>query len=76
MRDPESGNQVIKKVYRREEIYSGKYVADAPDLLIGYNRGYRTSWESALGKVPEGLLGDNMKRWSGGRKNSYHYGTD
>ena len=35
------------------------------DLLVGYNRGYRTSWESALGKVPEGLLGDNMKKWSG-----------
>ena len=65
MRDPESGKKVINKVYRREEIYSGKYVKDAPDLLIGYNRGYRTSWESALGKVPEGLFGDNMKKWSG-----------
>ncbi len=40
-------------------------MADAPDILIGYNRGYRSSWETALGKVPKGLFGDNMKRWSG-----------
>ncbi len=63
--DPATGDRVINKVYRREELYSGKYVEDAPDLLIGYNRGYRASWETALGKVPEGLFGDNMKKWSG-----------
>ncbi|MHC4267346.1 MAG: alkaline phosphatase family protein [Planctomycetota bacterium] len=65
IRDPENNKKVVNKVYRREEIYSGKYVADAPDILIGYNRGYRSSWETALGKVPKGLYGDNMKRWSG-----------
>ncbi len=65
LRDPENGKRIIKKVYRKEEIYSGKYIQDAPDLLVGYNRGYRASWESALGKVPKGLLGDNMKKWSG-----------
>ncbi|NOY38667.1 MAG: hypothetical protein GXO95_00025 [Nitrospirae bacterium] len=65
MIDPSTGDRVINKVYKREELYSGKYVEDAPDLLIGYNRGYRASWETALGKVPEGLFGDNMKKWSG-----------
>ena len=65
IRDPENNKKVVNKVYRREEIYSGKYVADAPDILIGYNRGYRSSWETALGKVPKGLYGNNMKRWSG-----------
>ncbi len=63
--DPATGEKVINKVYKSEELYSGEYVKDAPDLLIGYNRGYRASWETALGKVPEGLLGDNMKKWSG-----------
>lgn len=65
IRDPENNKKVVNKVYRREEIYSGKYVADAPDILIGYNRGYRSSWETALGKVPKGLFADNMKKWSG-----------
>ncbi len=63
--DPATGDKIINKIYKREELYSGEYVEDAPDLLVGYNRGYRASWETALGKVPEGLFGDNMKKWSG-----------
>ncbi len=63
--DPSTGDRIINKVYKSRERYSGKYVKDAPDLLIGYNRGYRASWETALGKVPEGLIGNNMKKWSG-----------
>ncbi len=65
VRDPENGRRVIAKVYRREEIYSGRYLDDAPDLIIGYNRGYRASWETALGKVTKTVFGDNMHRWSG-----------
>jgi len=63
--DPATGDKIINKVYKRRELYSGAHVKDAPDLLIGYNRGYRASWETALGKVPEGLFGNNMKKWSG-----------
>ncbi len=65
IRDPKNNKKIVNKVYRREDVYSGKYVADAPDILIGYNRGYRSSWETALGKVPKGLLNNNMKKWSG-----------
>ena len=32
--DPETGKHFIEKVYKREEIYNGAYVKDAPDLLI------------------------------------------
>jgi predicted AlkP superfamily phosphohydrolase/phosphomutase len=31
--DPDSGQQVIQKVYKKEEIYSGPFVKNAPDLL-------------------------------------------
>ena len=65
MVDPENGRKVIQRVYKKEDVYSGKYIEDAPDLLVGFSRGYRASWETALGKVPKGLLGDNLKRWSG-----------
>ncbi len=71
VRDPKTGERVILKVYKREEIYSGRWVKDAPDLLIGYNRGYRASWETALGKVPEDIIGDNLKRWSGTHLEDY-----
>lgn len=32
--DPETGEAVIERVYRREELYHGKFVQYAPDLLI------------------------------------------
>ena len=33
LKDPETGEQIVEKVYRREEIYSGPYVDDAPDIV-------------------------------------------
>lgn len=65
LRDPESGAAVVTRVYRREEIYSGPMVPQAPDLVIGYNRGYRASWETVLGKFPEKVIEDNLDEWSG-----------
>jgi predicted AlkP superfamily phosphohydrolase/phosphomutase len=63
--DPENGKPIFKRVYRAEEIYSGYNPRTTPDLIVGYDRGYRTSWETALGKVPKELLGENKKKWSG-----------
>ncbi len=63
--DPKTGEHVIASAFRPEEIYSGPYVKDAPDLIIGYNKGYRASWETTLGKFPRVLLKDNNEKWSG-----------
>lgn len=65
LRDPETGKQVISKIYKAEEVYTGPYVKSAPDLILGYNRGYRASWETVLGKFPKALLRDNHEKWSG-----------
>ncbi|HKZ57628.1 MAG TPA: alkaline phosphatase family protein [Thermodesulfovibrionales bacterium] len=32
--DPETGEAVVEKVHRREELYHGNYVQDAPDIII------------------------------------------
>jgi len=56
---------VISKVYKREEIFWGREADKAPDLYIGFNLGYRASWQTALGAAPEGLIEDNLKKWSG-----------
>jgi hypothetical protein len=40
-------------------------VSLAPDLLIGYNRNYRASWETILGGFPRQLVLDNTDVWSG-----------
>jgi predicted AlkP superfamily phosphohydrolase/phosphomutase len=34
LRDPETGEQVVEKVYRREEIYGGDYLELAPDIIF------------------------------------------
>jgi predicted AlkP superfamily phosphohydrolase/phosphomutase len=37
----DNGNKVVKKVYYREDIYSGEYVEKAPDLYVEPAEGYR-----------------------------------
>jgi predicted AlkP superfamily phosphohydrolase/phosphomutase len=64
-RDPETGGQVITTVYKTSEIYHGDQVKDAPDLVIGYNRGYRGSDESALGTLSPSVLTPNLGTWTG-----------
>lgn len=59
-----NGKQVIRNVYRSSEIYSGKATELAPDLIIGYARGYRASWETCLGELTEDVLLDNTSAWS------------
>jgi len=63
--DPKDGAPVIHKVYRREEIYSGSQFEKMPDLVVAFNKGYRASWQTALGAAPPELMEDNMKKWSG-----------
>jgi predicted AlkP superfamily phosphohydrolase/phosphomutase len=65
IRDPENDELVIANVFRASEIYSGPHVSLAPDLLIGYNRNYRASWETILGGFPRQLVLDNTDVWSG-----------
>ena len=63
--DDKYNNPVVNKVYRKEDIFRGEYARQAPDLYVGFNRGYRASWQTALGAVPEELIEDNLKKWSG-----------
>jgi predicted AlkP superfamily phosphohydrolase/phosphomutase len=63
--DTERNHPAVRNVWRREQIYSGCYLDEAPDLVVGFERGYRVSWATALGGVPEPLFEDNLKKWSG-----------
>lgn len=64
-RDEKYNQPVIKMVYKREEIFWGDYADQTPDLYIGFNIGYRASWQTAMGGVPKLLIEDNLKKWSG-----------
>jgi len=64
-RDPETGEQVVTTVYRGRDIYHGDQTANAPDLVVGYNRGYRSSDDSALGTITSDIVTPNLGKWSG-----------
>ena len=32
--DPDTGRPVVRQVFRREEVYSGEHLAQAPDLVV------------------------------------------
>ncbi len=63
--DRKTGKKVVERVYTAEEIYAGPFVKDAPDLVVGYARGYRASDHTALGQFGPRLIEDNMDGWSG-----------
>ena len=65
LRDPETGDPIVSRVYRPRDVYHGSEVPHAPDLIVGYNRGYRSSDESALGTLARDWLTLNLDRWSG-----------
>lgn len=60
-----NGTRAIRRVYVTDDHYDGPYAADAPDLLIGYEEGYRCSWECAKGQVTTEVFCDNTRPWSG-----------
>ena len=63
--DPATGRRCIRKVRSAIASAEGPYRYDAPDLLVGYEGGYRNSWECATGAVTREIFTDNTKSWSG-----------
>jgi len=63
MIDPETGEKMVKKVYLRDDLYSGKYVhktkqdgdtvaqEGAPEITIDFVSGYRASWSVTGGGI-------------------------
>jgi predicted AlkP superfamily phosphohydrolase/phosphomutase len=47
--DPKTGQRIVKEIHKREEVFKGKYVDTAPDILMVPNEGYSlTHAKSAL----------------------------
>jgi predicted AlkP superfamily phosphohydrolase/phosphomutase len=55
----------IHAMFDTSVIYDGPYVEQAPDLIVGYDTGYRVSWDCASGVIAGPLIEDNVKPWSG-----------
>jgi len=53
------------RAFVAKDVYQGPYVEEAPDIIVGYNHGYRTSWAATLGRIPKEIVEDNTEKWSG-----------
>jgi len=63
--DDDKSEVAINETFDTDKLYRGPYKGNAPDLLIGYNHGYRISWDCAGGVVSGPVFEDNTKAWSG-----------
>ena len=58
------GESVINHVYTKKELNISN-LNNAPDLIVGYKKGFRASWETAVGDLGERVLTKNNQKWSG-----------
>jgi predicted AlkP superfamily phosphohydrolase/phosphomutase len=64
----EDGSAPIHSCALATEVYNGPRVAEAPDLIVGYNSGYGNSDAATLGRLTHRILEDNL----GGSFNGSH----
>lgn len=57
--DPKTGRKPVLRCDLAKDIYTGERLAEAPDLLVGYDSGYGNSDDSSLGRIPHEVLVDN-----------------
>ena len=65
LKDEAKSEIAINESFDTDKLYRGPYKGNAPDLLIGYNHGYRIAWDCAGGVVSGPVFEDNTKAWSG-----------
>lgn len=63
--DPATGQRAVSRVFLREQVYRAFDPQLIPDLVVTTAEGYRLSWQSALGGMPDRLFEDNTRVWSG-----------
>ena len=63
--DPTTDRVAITKAFDSRKAYTGPYRENAPDVVVGFGRDYRVSWNSAQGRVTDSVFEKNTKAWSG-----------
>ena len=61
----DDGAPPVARVYDSALVYSGPYVEEAPDLVVGFNAGFRVGWKTVTGGLGQEVLEDNTRPWSG-----------
>jgi predicted AlkP superfamily phosphohydrolase/phosphomutase len=64
MVDPATGNNAVTYVATVSDEVQARH-PNAPDIIVGWGHGYRTSWDSILGGFQPEIFTDNDDKWSG-----------
>jgi predicted AlkP superfamily phosphohydrolase/phosphomutase len=56
--------KVFSNIYKREDVMHGQYLGDAADLIMGFAKGYRVSWQTTYGAVPKQVIFPNDSKFS------------
>lgn len=64
------GQKPVLRAYDGAEIYSGKWFEEPGDIILGFNSGYRVSWQTSLGGFEIDTkdfagIGPNPEPWTG-----------
>jgi predicted AlkP superfamily phosphohydrolase/phosphomutase len=73
MVDPRNGKKAVSLVVNTRRDFHGPFVEEGPDLIVGYDWGYRSSWASPLGEFPREIFLDNRDAWSGDHSMDYRH---
>jgi predicted AlkP superfamily phosphohydrolase/phosphomutase len=57
------GRNVVSEVWTGEEAFNGPLVKYGPDLVVGFNRGYRASAQTGLGGWEPDSIESNPDHW-------------
>jgi len=66
------GKSPLKSVKRREEVWWGEHLNEAPDLTAIFNPGYQAArWPEIMAKKERGSYVNENPRWSGGHDGTH-----
>ncbi len=65
LRDGERQEPPVRRVFDTHEVFNGPFTDDAPDLIVGYARDYRASWDTARGGSSGEVFSANTRHWKG-----------
>ncbi len=65
IKDPKTGETVMSEAFISEDNFSKDYIDRAPDIILGFKKGYRIGDTSAIGGIQKDVFYDNNDWWGG-----------
>ncbi len=65
LRHPRTGARVVTEVVQPRRRYPGPALAHAPDIIVGYARGFKVTDQSAMGTAGAAVFKINHGAWGG-----------